>query len=294
MALGPELITNGTFNTNLSGWTIPGGPVWDAGTVHLNDGTFIDQVVALDAGKTYRVQFVGYGSGDPDDAFGYICNLTTGHSSDPAYLGDVVASFSQDFLVTQADIDLDGGYITILAEGESNVDNVSVREVLGVLPTYNPSIISALTKVQQNSEFPQFVIGGQGTGGDYALFKKSSTYDFSVWRSPVYNIGRNFDVLEIKFAVIPAITTNITIIPVLYFDNEDSNSIGTTINLTNYPVDGAGNNQKLIKLTSKNFGTATNVTHGRHNFFLELQFTGTALAVVKLPITIDLEVEELN
>lgn len=156
------------------------------------------------------------------------------------------------------------------------------------LPTYNPSVITSVLGIQQNLAFPRFVIGAVGgaSGTTYHLEKKATAYSFNVWRSPVYNIGHDFDVLSIKFAVMPEIGANMSIIPVLYFDNEDSSSVGTTINSTNYP-----NSEKLVKLGSKNFN---NDVHGRNNFFLELQFTGSALVAVELPITIELEVEELN
>jgi hypothetical protein len=151
------------------------------------------------------------------------------------------------------------------------------------LPTYSSSVITAVSKVEQKLPFPAYIMGGQNAS-TYKLFKKSTTYVFNVWRSPVYQIGKNFDVMEITIPIYPNMTTNMSIIPVLYFDNEDSNSVGATINPTNYP-----NGERLIKLTSKNF---SNSTHGKNNFFLELQFTGTALAVAELPINIELEVEE--
>ena len=152
------------------------------------------------------------------------------------------------------------------------------------LPSYNTSLISAVAKVPQNFQLSQYVMGGRNAAS-YALFKKTTTYTFSNWRSPVFNIGHNFDVLEIMFPLINGVTTNQTIIPVLYFDNESSNSVGTTINSTNYP-----NSERYISLSSKDFG---NAVHGRNNFFLELQFTGSALAVVGLPIEITLQEEVL-
>lgn len=151
------------------------------------------------------------------------------------------------------------------------------------LPSYASSLITAVSRVQQNIPTPQYVIGGRNSGS-YALFKKTTTHAFSVWRSQVYKIGKPFDVMEIRFAVMPEIAANMTIIPVLYFDNEDSNSIGTTINSTNF-----ANSEKLIELTPKNFA---NTVHGTNNFFLELQFTGSALVVVELPISIEIEVDE--
>jgi len=152
------------------------------------------------------------------------------------------------------------------------------------LPTYASSLITAVGKVEQKLPFPTYIMGGRNAS-TYQLFKKSTTYVFNNWRSPVYQIGKNFDILEITFPIIPDMTTNMSIIPVLYFDNEDTNSVGITINPTNYP-----NSERLIKLTSKNF---SNSVHGRNNFFLELQFQGSALAVVGLPINIELEVEEI-
>jgi len=151
------------------------------------------------------------------------------------------------------------------------------------LPTYASSIITVATKVQQNSEFPQFVMGGRNAN-TYKLFKKSTTYAFNVWRSQVFQIGKNFDILSIKFAIHPDMTTNMEIIPVIYFDNESSSSVGATINPTNYP-----NSDRLITLTSKNF---SNTVHGKHNFFIEFQFTGSALSVIELPVSVELEVEE--
>jgi len=127
------------------------------------------------------------------------------------------------------------------------------------------------------------VIGGRNASS-YALFKKSDTYGYAIWRSPVYNLGKNFDILSIKFAVVGGITGAKEIVPTLYFDNEYTNSIGTAITANNYT-----NEETLILLTSKNF---TNSVSGRHNFFLELQFTGTDLCVVKLPITLEIEVHE--
>lgn len=86
--------------------------------------------------------------------------------------------------------------------------------------------------------------------------------------------------MRISFPVYPAVTTNMTIIPVLYFDNATSSSTGTTINSTNYS--GATE----ITLRPANF---SNAIRGKSDFFLELQFSGSALAVVGLPIQIEIQ-----
>src|SRR3990172_4023624 len=101
------------------------------------------------------------------------------------------------------------------------------------LPSRSASVITAIAKPQQNFTLPQFVFGGRNASA-YRVEKITTTYSFAVWRSGVYRVGRKFDVLGIRLSVFPALTTNMTIIPVLYFDNARVASTGTTINSTNY------------------------------------------------------------
>lgn len=147
------------------------------------------------------------------------------------------------------------------------------------LPSYSQSLITCVAKAPQSFTLPSYVIGGTNNSA-YRLMKIGTTYSFAVWRSPVYRLGKQFDIMKIQFPVYPAVTTNMTIIPVLYFDNAASSSTGTTINSTNYS--GA----KEITLYPPNF---SNAIRGNNNFFLELQFSGSALAVVGLPIYIDID-----
>lgn len=165
------------------------------------------------------------------------------------------------------------------------VDSGNNTDWLFGLPTYNASLVSVVSRVNQNAPLPQFVLGGRNSS-TYKLFKKTTTHSFSLYRSPVYQVGKEFDVMEIRFSVMPTLTTNMTITPVLYFDNERSHIIGTTINSTNFSssAPGAG---RLITLTPKEF---SDTIHGYSNFFLELRYTGSALAVVLLPITIEIDV----
>lgn len=152
----------------------------------------------------------------------------------------------------------------------------------GGLPTYDPSIITSVTRVYQNMPFPQFVMAGQGTGSIYQLFKKTEEQNLAIWRTPVYQIGSDFDVMEITFNLTQDLDVGMNIIPKLYFDNERTTSVGTQINYVNIT-------DKTVRLNAKNFD---NAVHGKHNFFLELQFTGTVLEAVALPIFIDIETHE--
>lgn len=157
----------------------------------------------------------------------------------------------------------------------------------GVLPVYSPSIVSAVVRVQQNIPFPQFVIGGQGGADEdeYGLFKKSTaSYGFHIWRTPVYNIGRNFSIEHVSFYMPVDIDTDTTITPVLYFDNERDSAVGTSINDTNYST-----GDRFIKLGPKNFSGDVS---GKVNFFLEFQFSGTDFTAISPPIFIDVEIHD--
>ena len=147
------------------------------------------------------------------------------------------------------------------------------------LPSYSASAITAVARAQQNMTLPQFVFGGRNSSA-YRIEKITTSYSFAVWRSEKYLIGVPFDVMRISFSVYPALAANMTIIPVLHFDNATSSSTGTTINSTNY------SGKTHIELRTANFSQAV---RGKNDFFLELQFSGSALAVVGLPISIDLE-----
>lgn len=148
------------------------------------------------------------------------------------------------------------------------------------LPSYSASVITAVAKSQQNFTLPSFILGGRNAS-TYTLDKITTSYTYSVWRSEMFRIGKPFDVMRIVFSVFPGVATNQTIIPVLYFDNAVSNSIGTTINTTNYTAA-----KTEITLGPKNFASGV---RGSQNFFLEFQISGSALAVIGLPIFIDVD-----
>ena len=147
------------------------------------------------------------------------------------------------------------------------------------LPSYSASAITAVARAQQNMTLPQYVMGGRNASA-YRLEKITTSYSFAVFRSPKYIRGVQFDVMRLTFPVYPAVTTNMTIIPVLYFDNATSSSIGTTVNSTNYS--GA------IEITMRPQNFASGV-RGKNDFFVEFQVSGSALATIGLPIIIEIQ-----
>lgn len=186
--------------------------------------------------------------------------------------------------VTSVETDQWDFELTPHPEQELSTDLWLTETEQGSLPVYNPSLIIAVTRVQQNLAFPQFVIGGKGGANqdEYKLFKKSTSYDFYLWRTPVKLVGTDFDVKSISFYLLADIAAGMSIIPKLYFDDESVTSVGTTINLNNY-------SDRLIKLSSHSFN---NKVHGRSNFFLELQIRSTILTPISLPIFIEIETDE--
>jgi hypothetical protein len=155
-------------------------------------------------------------------------------------------------------------------------------------PATSTSVITAVCKTQEGLPFPKFLaggVGGQG-GNNYKLFSKATTYSLNVWRSQLFTIDSPFSLSKIELSLSTNLNQNHIITPILYFDNGGTMVTGTEINATNYP-----NGETGIVLTPGNF--AYNV-HGQNNFILELRFTGTALIAVTLPISIELETEDVG
>ena len=155
-------------------------------------------------------------------------------------------------------------------------------------PVTSISVITAIVKAQEGLPFPKFLaggVGGQG-GNNYKLFSKATTYSLNVWRSQLFTIEDPFAISKIVLSFATNINQNHIITPILYFDNGGTTVTGTEINATNYP-----NGETGVTLTAGSFNY--NV-HGNNNFLLELRFTGTALNAVTLPITIELETEDVG
>ena len=154
-------------------------------------------------------------------------------------------------------------------------------------PTYSPSLISAVHHVQQGLAAPKFIMGGRGgaSGTTYTLFKQSTTYGFTVWRSQLFTVAAPFNIVAINFQLMTPMAANMTITPVLGFDDGTTIVAGTILNSTNYP-----NNESAISLSPDHFGFSV---HGLNNFYLEFQFSGTALTGIFLPIEIKIETETI-
>ena len=154
--------------------------------------------------------------------------------------------------------------------------------VSSLTPTSSNGLITAVANAIQNTQFPQFLMGGTD-GTNYNLDSKSTTYGTHVLRSQRFNVGRPFTVKSVRLPLAAAVAANMTLTPKLYFDNAINSQAGTTVNSTTYP-----NSEHVIMMSGDNF---SNNVHGENDVFLELTLSGTALMVVLLPIEIIIDVE---
>lgn len=97
----------------------------------------------------------------------------------------------------------------------------------------------------------------------------------SFW-SQIFMIGQPFKITKIRVPLAQAVAANMIVTPKIYFDDGTSTTTLTAINNTNYPG-------------LKNIPFRPTSATGNHNFWLEFRWTGSALCVLALPITIEYE-----
>lgn len=122
--------------------------------------------------------------------------------------------------------------------------------------------------------------GDGSTGVSHGLDKQGTTYNNapSVWWSQLFRIGQPFKITKIRIPLTQAVAANMTVIPKIYTDDGVGSSYTlTTINNTNYP-----NSERNIVYRLENMT-------GKHNFWLEFRWSGSALLTINLPIVIEYE-----
>lgn len=142
----------------------------------------------------------------------------------------------------------------------------------------NPWVTALKFVLQANNKIRQPIVGWKDDSTAYGIDKISTTYGINVWRSPVYRIGKPFQLLRVRIPLAQAVASNMILIPKIYVDELSSNVALQTINSTNYTSSERNITQKL---------RGTYSVTGKHNFMLELRWTGSALLTVSLPITIE-------
>lgn len=129
-----------------------------------------------------------------------------------------------------------------------------------------------------NLDFPLYGVTNSDTTGTI-LRRGTSAYNMAGirWWSRMFSIGAPFKITKIRIPLAKAIGANMSFTPKFYMDEGTSTQTLVTVSNTNY----SGEQNIVIK---------PNATVGKHNFWLELDWTGSALCVVSLPITIEYEI----
>ena len=128
--LGNDLIINGAFTTDLSGWTVGAGWAWSAGAALHSSGTAtLEQSVTITSGSTYQVDVTisGRTAGTIAVALGAVSAMESGanYEFSSTLSRTVVAGASGSVLLS----------ITPTSDFNGAIDNVSVKLVtLGSFP----------------------------------------------------------------------------------------------------------------------------------------------------------------
>lgn len=173
LALGSELVTNGTFDTDVSGWS-GGTATWSAGTLRGVGGGvgsgFYSSGFAVTAGNTYKFTFTI--KGDASYAalqFGMRRISATGVFISNTITPSVTTSYTTitAYIVPTSTV-ADAMFFCRFAGTEAiNIDNVSVKEIAGnhasqATTTSRPTL-SAKVNLLLNSRLNGGVSGSPGT-----------------------------------------------------------------------------------------------------------------------------------
>ena len=161
---------------------------------------------------------------------------------------------------------------------------MGVQNILKSTAGATTPMVTTLKYIQQGAKAQPIVGWKDNTGDASALVcgidKLSTTYGTSIWRSRMERVGSSFQIKEVRIPLAQAMGANQTITMKIYTDDGSTASTLTTINSTNYP-----NSDRFIKVYPQG-------VFGKNNFFIELTFSGTALATVSLPISYIISIEK--
>lgn len=140
--LGPELVTNGTFETNLNGWTVT-NVVWSSGAASFTGSPSLSQSLSTVSGATYQVSITVSG--------------LTGGSLWLRFIGGTAVNSSGFGNGVNTFYLRSNGNTSILIEQVSgtitagSVDNISVKELSGGLITAPDGSLTADVLVEDTS-----------------------------------------------------------------------------------------------------------------------------------------------
>jgi hypothetical protein len=265
LVLGPELVTNGTFDTDTAwtkgtGWTISGGV---ATTASSNSGT-LDQSITVVAGKIYRVKYTitGWVAGQAQIGF----------SGGTTVLGPLsgTGNGTRTFYISA----VTGNNLFRVFKNSSldsfSIDNISVRELAGnhafqSTPTSRPTLSSRVNLLTKTEEFNDAVWNKTSAG---AGVSPVVTANAGVAPNGTTTADRvQFDCTDASnIANRSIISQSVSVVSgvnykrLIYIKAYDLANVGKTVRLVS---DGVTSSQQIVTLTSD---------------WQELVFTGAASA----------------
>ena len=167
----------------------------------------------------------------------------------------------------------DHGCIYAIGSNISGVSNGLFNVMRSVGNSQNLAVSSIL--VPENTDFvsPNYYMGIEGAATD-SIERNATTYGAASFRSEVFRIGKEFEITSIKIPLAQAIAANMTLAVVIDTDNLSTSTTVATINSTTY----SGSERSVTIHPS---------VRGKHDFVLRLNWSGTALLTVGLPIEIE-------
>lgn len=171
--------------------------------------------------------------------------------------------------------------VCVMARGSrSSLVGIGTHNILKTTSAGNNGMVTALKYVQTTALNVRQPIVAWKDDTTQGIDKRSTTYGVSVLRSELFRIGRPFNIRKVRIPLAQAISANQTATIKIYTDDGSTAISLKTINNTNYP-----NSERLYV----DYPSGVN---GKHDFFLEIRMTGSALLTCGLPITIEGETME--
>lgn len=177
--------------------------------------------------------------------------------------------------------DITGGTdsLSVYGIGSKTGQPMGVHNIMSASYSTSGGLITSLAIASQGTlDFETPIIGwgdSTNTGIDY------QAQNYSIvgprWRSQVYRIGRPFKITKLRLPLLQAMAANQSLVATFVVDEESTSYAQENINNLNYP-----DSDRNIVLRP------TNAT-GKHDFYLQLDWGGTALTAVGLPIEIEFE-----
>ena len=128
--------------------------------------------------------------------------------------------------------------------------------------------------IPENTDFTntQYFLGWRSQS-TFGIDRNATTYGNARFLSEVFRIGKPFIIDEIRIPLSQAVAANMTVSAKILSDQGSTSTTVGTINNTNY---SGSDREAVIRSTA----------YGKHDFYLDLTWSGTALLTVGLPITI--------